>query len=230
MTVENEVCRLSQSFGFPLELVACPLVIEPGEQPRCENTDEDADGAPAIAAEVDAGKNTAGEFIGSATDANGADKSRLSAQSLPPLKSTVTPDPTPAQPPFWGRKIVSDFSLPEVFSYINQDSLIRGQFRVRQGDMSSSDYQAMLEAKVYPLLSDLKQRCEHEHLLIPKAVYGYFPCQAQGNDLVVYHPPHHVLSSDVLKMPASEFKEWVRFSFPRQNFGKNLCIDRKSVV
>lgn len=188
------------------------------------NTDEDADGAPAIAAEVDAGKNTAGEFIGSATEANGADKSRLSAQSLPPLKSTVTPDPTPAQPPFWGRKIVSDFSLPEVFSYINQDSLIRGQFRVRQGDMSSSDYQAMLEAKVYPLLSDLKQRCEHEHLLIPKAVYGYFPCQAQGNDLVVYHPPHHVLSSDVLKMPASEFKEWVRFSFPRQNFGKNLCI------
>lgn len=144
----------------------------------------------------------------------------------PPIlhQSTVTPDPSPAQPPFWGRKIVSDFSLPEVFSYINQESLIRGQFRVRQADMSNADYQAMLEAKIYPLLNDLKLQCEHEHLLIPKAVYGYFPCQAQGNDLIVYHPPHDVPVADVLKLSSDKLKEWVRFSFPRQNFGKYLCI------
>jgi 5-methyltetrahydrofolate--homocysteine methyltransferase len=113
-------------------------------------------------------------------------------------------------PPFFGSKIVDDVPLPEVFAHINENALIRGQFRVRQGTMPAAEYQAMVDEKVMPALIELKERCIKEKLLTPKAVYGYFPCQSVGDDLIVYHEDKKT--------------EWVRFSFPRQDHGRYLCI------
>jgi 5-methyltetrahydrofolate--homocysteine methyltransferase len=113
-------------------------------------------------------------------------------------------------PPFFGSKIVEDVPLQEVFAHINENALIRGQFRVRQGTMPAAEYQAMVDEKVMPALIELKERCIKEKLLTPKAVYGYFPCQSFGDDLIVYHEDKKT--------------EWVRFSFPRQDHGRYLCI------
>jgi len=41
-------------------------------------------------------------------------------------------------------------------------------------------------------------------------VYGYFPCQSSGNDLIVYQD--------------DEKTERMRFTFPRQPAGKHLCL------
>ncbi|HEY9719643.1 MAG TPA: methionine synthase, partial [Trichormus sp.] len=113
-------------------------------------------------------------------------------------------------PPFWGARVVDDVPLAEVFDHVNENVLIRGQWRVRQGKTSAKEYEALLDEKVRPALEQLKRTCQQEKLLIPRAVYGYFPCQSQGNDLIVYQEDRK--------------REWVRFHFPRQDHGRHLCI------
>jgi 5-methyltetrahydrofolate--homocysteine methyltransferase len=125
-------------------------------------------------------------------------------------RSDVARDLPIAVPPFWGARIVDDVPLAEIFPYINETVLIKGQWRVRKGDMPEDEYQELLNQKVRPELERLKQQAIDEHLLIPRAVYGYFPCQSQGNDLIVYKEDMRT--------------EWVRFHFPRQDHGRNLCI------
>lgn len=114
------------------------------------------------------------------------------------------------EPPFWGTKVLEDISLDDVFAHVNKNVLIRGQWRVRQGSMSNSEYNEMLEEKVLPELEELKNRCKDEGLLLPKAVYGYFPCRSEGNDLIIY-------KNDMKT-------ERLRFTFPRQDHGQKLCI------
>jgi 5-methyltetrahydrofolate--homocysteine methyltransferase len=71
------------------------------------------------------------------------------------------------------------------------------------------EYQALVRDKVRPIYDELKERCKRENLLTPKVVYGYFPCQSEGNDLIVYDEGN---------------TERVRFTFPRQPGGKHLCL------
>lgn len=114
------------------------------------------------------------------------------------------------EPPFWGSEVIEDFDLDDVFAHINKNVLIKGQWRVRQGEMPESEYKKLLEDKVYPTLEKLKVEAKEKKLLVPKAVYGYFPCRSYLNDLIIY--------KDDLKT------EWLRFTFPRQNHGRRLCI------
>lgn len=115
-------------------------------------------------------------------------------------------------PPFWGTKILEDeIPLRDVFDFLNENALIRGQWRVRKGEMPEQEYQALLNREVRPVLARLKDECIQNKYLIPKAVYGYFPCQSSGNDLIVFHPAEHS-------------REWLRFNFPRQDHGRHLCI------
>ena len=51
--------------------------------------------------------------------------------------------------------------------------------------------------------------------LQPQGIYGYWPAQSDGNDLVFYEPGSVETGS-----PA----ELQRFSFPRQADGDNLCL------
>ncbi|HEY9734598.1 MAG TPA: methionine synthase [Drouetiella sp.] len=127
-----------------------------------------------------------------------------------PARSDVQRNVDIATPPFWGSKIVEDVPLQEVFEHVNENVLIRGQFRVRQGTMPEAEYKAMVAEKVMPALVELKEKCIQEKLLTPKAIYGYFPCQSSGNDLIVYREDRKT--------------EWVRFKFPRQDHGRHLCI------
>lgn len=131
-------------------------------------------------------------------------------------RSDVARKTAPTEPPFWGSKIVEDVPLQEVFAHINENVLIRGQWQVRQGNMSNCEYEALLDRKIRPIKKELEERCIREKLLLPKAVYGYFPCQASGNDVIVYDPSTYKASG--------ERKELLRFTFPRQDHGKHLCI------
>ncbi len=51
--------------------------------------------------------------------------------------------------------------------------------------------------------------------LQPQGVYGYWPCQAVGNELVIYDPQTITKTSP---------KKFARFSFPRQPEGDRLCL------
>ncbi|MUL39170.1 methionine synthase [Gloeocapsopsis dulcis] len=118
-------------------------------------------------------------------------------------------------PPFWGTKILQpeDIAWEELFWHLDLQALIAGQWQFRKPkEQSKEEYQAFLVEKVYPILEQWKQRIVAEKLLHPQVSYGYFPCQAAGNSLIVYESNH------------KDTKEIARFEFPRQKSLRRLCI------
>ncbi|HVN47796.1 MAG TPA: methionine synthase, partial [Bacteroidota bacterium] len=61
-----------------------------------------------------------------------------------PNHSKVSTDVAIPVPPFWGTKVVDDLSLDEIFKYVNEVALIRGQWRVVRGKNSAEEYQHIL--------------------------------------------------------------------------------------
>lgn len=129
------------------------------------------------------------------------------------VRSDVSAEITVPAPPFWGTRVVSDISLDAVYPFINPIALFRGQWGLRKGAMSDAEYKAMLEDKITPVFEELKARCRDEQILVPAAVYGYFPCNSEGNDLVIFDPAE----------PQAR-REIERFRFPRQESKRRLCI------
>ncbi len=159
-----------------------------------------------------------------------SERSRMGATAPPNgSKSAETSDVKRNEdtfaPPFWGSKVVEDVPVAEVFKYINENALVRGQWRVRQGETSDAEYEELLNKRIRPVLRDLQKECIEKKLLVPKAVYGYFPCQAEGNDLIVYKVNESFLKKvtelgvtpgEVLNLKSAEIddlQEWTRFSF-----------------
>ncbi|WP_427161685.1 methionine synthase [Aliinostoc sp. HNIBRCY26] len=118
-------------------------------------------------------------------------------------------------PPFWGTKLLEpgDIPIEEVFWHLDLQALIAGQWQFRKPkEQSKEEYQAFLNEKVYPILETWKQRIIAENLLHPQVIYGYFPCQSEGNTLYIYENNH------------APSKEVAKFEFPRQKSLRRLCI------
>ncbi|MHC5765915.1 MAG: methionine synthase [Nostoc sp.] len=117
-------------------------------------------------------------------------------------------------PPFWGTKLLqpSDIPIEEIFWHLDLQALIAGQWQFRKPkEQSKEEYQAFLAEKVYPVLESWKQRIIEENLLHPQVIYGYFPCQAEGNSL-------HIYDSE------NQSQQVATFEFPRQKSLRRLCI------
>jgi 5-methyltetrahydrofolate--homocysteine methyltransferase len=128
-------------------------------------------------------------------------------------------------PPFFGSKVVENISLDEVFQYVNEVALIRGQWQVRKGKMSNEDYQKILDEKIYPEYENLKLKTKSEKLLEPKVVYGYFSCYSDGNDLFVHKDSNYELRITNYGFQTSNQKsQTIRFTFPRQKDDRFLCL------
>ncbi|MBW4549121.1 MAG: methionine synthase [Symplocastrum torsivum CPER-KK1] len=172
---------------------------------------------------------------------NGDQENGLGAQSLAPLQEAEAAEPAPIDtrrsddvtldierptPPFWGTKILQpeDIPLEEVFGYLDLQALIAGQWQFRKPQSQSrEEYDEFLQEKVYPILEDLKQRIIQENLLHPQIVYGYFPCQAEGNSLHVYNPA--AIDDIVGAQGLAPLQNPIAtFDFPRQRSMRRLCI------
>jgi len=123
--------------------------------------------------------------------------------------STISQDIPIPVPPFYGRRAISDFSLEEIFQFLNEAALFRTQWGIR--GIRKEQYLQLIEEKYRPLLQELKAEVMREGYFQPQAVYGYFACQSRGNDLIIYSPSdgQHEIS---------------RFRFPRQAKEPHLCI------
>lgn len=123
-------------------------------------------------------------------------------------------------PPFWGIRHLKPDQIPlsEVFAYLDLQALIAGQWQFRKPkDQDRATYDAFLAEKVYPILEAWKQRILAENLLHPELIYGYFPCQSEGNTVYIYDP----LGDKDAWVPERAIAQ---FTFPRQKGGRRLCI------
>jgi 5-methyltetrahydrofolate--homocysteine methyltransferase len=139
----------------------------------------------------------------------------------------VTVDLPRPKPPFWGTQVLqpSDISLTELFPYLDLQALFAGQWQFRKPrEQSREDYDAFLQATVHPILEQWKARAIAENLLHPQMIYGYFPCNAEGNTLLIYDP-EWAANLETQQLSADQFPEPIaRFEFPRQKSTRRLCI------
>jgi 5-methyltetrahydrofolate--homocysteine methyltransferase len=122
-------------------------------------------------------------------------------------------NPVPT-PPFYGTRVLRDIPLDEVLALLDLDELFRLQWG---GRGSGPAFDAMVREEFQPTLERLTAEAKRDGWLAPRAVYGYFPVQAEGNTLIVYDPAAY--QSD-----GSALREITRFAFPRQEGRERLCL------
>jgi len=120
-------------------------------------------------------------------------------------------------PPFLGSRVVTDIPLDQIYPFINPVALFRGQWQMKKGPMTDADYDVLMEDKVLPVFERLRAQCRDEKILRPAVVYGYFACNSEGDDLVVWDPA----APGEGKRARRELE---RFTFPRQPDRQRLCI------
>jgi 5-methyltetrahydrofolate--homocysteine methyltransferase len=124
----------------------------------------------------------------------------------------VGPAPNIPKPPFWGACVRRDFDLRRVLQYINETALFKNQWQLKTA--SQQDYGKLVEHKFRPMLLQLQEEVIAAGFFEPKVVYGYWPAQSHGNDVIIYDPAS---SPDGAR-------EILRFTFPRQKEGRKLSI------
>ena len=125
--------------------------------------------------------------------------------------SATAPVPVP---PFWGTRVVRDVPLDEVFDLLDLDELYRLQWG---GRGSGEQYERAVREEFEPARRRLQEDAKRNRWLEPKAIYGFFPVQSTGNDLVIYDPAAYGADGGSLR-------EIARFHFPRQQGRERLCL------
>jgi len=130
--------------------------------------------------------------------------------AAPARRSDVTPAARIPTPPFWGPRVVpaGQIALPDLWPHLDLDELYKLQWGVRA---KGAEYERMIREEFGPKLEELKSEAQANGWLVPKVVYGYFPCHAEGNDLVVLDP-------------AQRKSEVARLRLPRQSDDRRLCM------
>ncbi|MDQ3675077.1 MAG: methionine synthase, partial [Gemmatimonadota bacterium] len=129
-------------------------------------------------------------------------------------RSDVAANNRVPSPPFWGTRVLRDIPLDEIFALLDLDELYRLQWGARG---SGEQYRATIRNEFEPALERLKEDARQNGWIKPQVVYGYFPAQSVGNDVVIYDPAAY--SSD-----GGSLREIARFHFPRMVGRERLCL------
>jgi 5-methyltetrahydrofolate--homocysteine methyltransferase len=113
--------------------------------------------------------------------------------------------------PFYGSNVETDIDLDLIYPYINETALFRGQWGFKKGALSREEFDALDVDIVQPIFERLKLMCKEENILRPKVVYGWWPCNSDGNDVVIFDENDHE-------------KEIARYSFSRQSKRQKRCL------
>lgn len=168
----------------------------------------------AAVTEASAEEDQVYQTVGEVMSVGGGSGGKSVATDAKPWKRSEVAENVPIPtPPFFGTRTVTDIPLQELYPYINAQALIAGQWQVKRGTRSGEEHEAILQDKIYPILEGLKERAIQEKLLVPKAIYGFFPCRSERDDLIVYRSEEGMDATT----------ELLRFHFPRGGV-RNLCI------
>lgn len=190
-------------------------------------------GRVAYARDAFDGLNLMGKVMGGSFDSHVADASRQRASRPKRLDrrrtDLPTPEPRPVdlaairlkrnelarmnavpKPPFLGTRVIEEVRLRALLPYLNETMLFQFHWGFKKGGKARAEYRAFAEQEIRPILNRLIETCEAEAILRAQAIYGYFRCAAEGNDLVLF---------------AEDGKrEIARFALPRQDKPEGISI------
>jgi 5-methyltetrahydrofolate--homocysteine methyltransferase len=154
------------------------------------------------------------------------------------VRSNVSRDAPIPPPPFWGWRVLGGSAaararrgptaartrepivLEEVFQHLDLKTL----FRLHWGGKSreGQEWDRLVSSEYMPTLERMKRDARDRGYIEPKAVYGYFPAQADGNQVLVYDPSD---AEGLERLRAGgTARELERFVFPRQPAWDRLCL------
>ncbi|WP_084469162.1 methionine synthase [Nocardiopsis trehalosi] len=129
-------------------------------------------------------------------------------EDMPARSDVSTANPVP-EPPFWGDRISKGVPLAEYAAYLDERATFMGQWGLKGARGDGPSYEELVETEGRPRMRMWLDRIQTEGLLEAAVVYGYFPCHADGDDLVVLD---------------DDGSERTRFTFPRQRRDRHLCL------
>jgi len=128
--------------------------------------------------------------------------------AIPTRSPEVKRDNQLFAPPFTGSRVIRGVSIDEIVPYLNLTALFRNQWQYRP---EKGERDPEFKERMAPLLREQVAKARAEDLLHPKVVYGYFPANADGDDLIIWDDERALT-------------ERTRFNFPRQQEDPFLCI------
>ncbi len=146
-----------------------------------------------------------------------------------PGASNIRRDVTVPTPPFWGSRVIEEIPLRAVLAYINEVMLFQVQWQYKRRGRSEGDFEAYLKQEVRPVFNELVERCARERILQPRAIYGYWPANSDGNDLIIYEPPENGSTAqagvpDATRLRPDKLPVLTRLTFPRQDHAPFWCL------
>lgn len=141
---------------------------------------------------------------------NGTDGAKPEEQSEAepsPRRSAQFPAAIPV-PPFWGPHVLERIAPEDLLPHLDRNALFRGRWG---GKAHGAEYARLVRTEFAPRLDALMRQVRNDRTLAPRAIYGYYPCFADGDGLVVLDP-------------ADRARVLGRFACPRQPDGERLCL------
>ena len=124
--------------------------------------------------------------------------------------SKVSPAPSIPEVPGWGPRVVGEMPLEMVFQHLYINELFRLSWG---GKNTRGEEWEKLEAEYQARLETMKREALQTGWLKPQGIYGYWPANSDGDDLVIFDPDG-----------PDKRKEIARMTFPRQEASENLCL------
>jgi 5-methyltetrahydrofolate--homocysteine methyltransferase len=92
----------------------------------------------------------------------------------------AVPIPTP---PFWGPRVLERIGLEDVAACMEMNTLYRLHWG---GKAHGEEFKRLVAEEFQPRLERMLREARQQRYLQPRVVYGYFPCQSSGNELIIY--------------------------------------------
>ncbi len=121
------------------------------------------------------------------------------------VRSAADPDAPVPEPPFWGAREIP-VEIGDIFDHLDLHVLFKLHWGGR--GVKGEAWEKLISEDFRPRLERMWAEQDYLH---PKAVLGYFPCNADGNDLVIFDPE-------------DQDREINRLVFPRQPKHDRICI------
>jgi 5-methyltetrahydrofolate--homocysteine methyltransferase len=126
-------------------------------------------------------------------------------------RSKIVPAPWPL-PDKMGARIVKTMPLEAIFQNLNINELYRLSWGAKN---THGEAWEKLKQDFDSRLRRMQKEALVEKWLKPQAVYGFFPCQADGDELVIYDP------ASVKNGKPGQLQ---RMRFPRQPYDEHICL------
>jgi 5-methyltetrahydrofolate--homocysteine methyltransferase len=132
---------------------------------------------------------------------------------VPARSPEVATDNEVYVPPFLGSKVIKGLSIDDIAAYVNETALFRNQWQFRPEALpdGTKEDDAEFKERIRPILREQLADAKAEGLLVPQVVYGFFPANGDGDDLVIWTDEDRTT-------------EAARFAYPRQRKEPFLCI------